>query len=267
MWYYVEDGQPEGPVSESVLLAALDRLGFETLVWTTGMPEWVPASEAGLHPPAPPPAAPPPEPAPPSPEAASPVELRGEPQAEAGPAAAPASAAPAWSLLGRAGPAAGMSFPLAGRMSIGRSPQTDICIADDALSRNHAVIECGPQGCVLTDSGSTNGTYVNGTRVTRPVALKDGDVIVCGAGELVVSGPPAAEEKVPERTVALSLEQREQILRSLGRGQPGAQESSSPALPATVQQPRTTATCPHCGSPLSGPARFCVFCGGVIPQP
>lgn len=269
MWYYVENGQPEGPVSESALLAALDRLGFDTLVWTTGMSAWAPASEAGLHRPAPPPE-PLPEPVPqpvlepvaPPPEAALSGEPSIEPQVQAEPSAPGAPAA--WGLVGTSGPAAGVTFPLAGRMTIGRSPQSDICIADDALSRNHAVIELTPQGCFITDSGSTNGTYVNGTRITRPTALKNGDVIVCGAGELRVSGPPPAEEKVPERTVALSLEQRQQILRALGREQPGAQ--ASPSLPPTVQQPRASATCPHCGSPLSGPGRFCVFCGGAIQQ-
>ncbi len=288
MWYYLENGQPEGPVSETTLLAVLDRLGFETMVWSEGMPAWAPAREAGLRPPEPVQTPAPLEPAPAPPFAAglfaeppapapAPVAAAGHPAspAAAQPPQAAAGPSPAgeWGLTGRTGPAAGSSFRLEGRMTLGRSPQSDICITDDALSRNHAVVECGPEGCVLTDTGSTNGTFVNGVRISEPVALKNGDVIVCGTSELVVSGPAPA---VSDRTVALSVEEAARLLRSLGFEQPPAQApapapapvAAAPAVsPAPFPAAQPTAevrVCPHCGATVRAAAKFCVSCGGAL---
>lgn len=286
MWYYLENGRPEGPVSETTLLAALDRLGFETMVWSEGMPAWMAAREAGLRPPMPAQTPAEPEPAPAPPLAAglfaglpspAPAAAAGQPAAPAAeqPSMGAAGPSPArgWELTGRAGPAAGASFRLEGRMTLGRSPQSDICITDDALSRNHAVLECGPEGCILTDSGSTNGTFVNGVRISEPVALKNGDAIVCGTSELVVSGPAPA---VSDRTVSLSIEEAARLLRSLGFEQPPAQApapaqapvAAAPAVfPAPFPAAQPTAevrVCPHCGATVSASAKFCVSCGGAL---
>ncbi len=50
---------------------------------------------------------------------------------------------------------------------IGRAPDANVVLADDCVSGQHAKVSATPQDCVLTDLSSTNGTYVNGTRVTR----------------------------------------------------------------------------------------------------
>ena len=62
---------------------------------------------------------------------------------------------------------------------IGRDDSCDIPIPDRSVSRQHARLERGKTGFVLTDLGSTYGTYVGGMRV-RNVVLKSGDQIKLG---------------------------------------------------------------------------------------
>ena len=70
-------------------------------------------------------------------------------------------------------------------LSIGRSSASGICVKDSKISRNHAVIQQHGSGIhYLLDLGSANGTFVNGRRVTVPVALKAGDLINVGSATL-----------------------------------------------------------------------------------
>jgi len=66
---------------------------------------------------------------------------------------------------------------------IGRRETCDICLADAGISRKHAVITRSGSQFVIIDQASSNGTYVNGIRVTRQV-LETGDVIVLGSTSL-----------------------------------------------------------------------------------
>lgn len=62
---------------------------------------------------------------------------------------------------------------------IGRNASADISIADEAMSGGHAAIELGTNGYGVRDMGSTNGTFVNGSRISS-VDLKHGDRITVG---------------------------------------------------------------------------------------
>jgi adenylate cyclase len=64
---------------------------------------------------------------------------------------------------------------------IGRSDSNQIVIKEDLVSRNHAMIQRAETGqFFLIDLGSRNGSFVNGSRVSVPAALKDGDEIALG---------------------------------------------------------------------------------------
>jgi serine phosphatase RsbU (regulator of sigma subunit)/pSer/pThr/pTyr-binding forkhead associated (FHA) protein len=83
------------------------------------------------------------------------------------------------------GPDAGRLYKLDGDVTIiGRNPDCDIHLQPKSVSRRHAVIARRQEGFELGDTGSTRGTFVNGTRLTKPVLLKDGDTIQ--AGELLL---------------------------------------------------------------------------------
>lgn len=75
-------------------------------------------------------------------------------------------------------------LPAAGAEGIilGRGEDSHIVIDDQMASRSHAHIRPSPQGWVLEDLGSTNGTRVNGFRTTAQL-LSDGDVVKIGATE------------------------------------------------------------------------------------
>lgn len=64
--------------------------------------------------------------------------------------------------------------------SIGRLPACDVVLADGNVSRRHAEIRPHGDAWVLVDLGSTNGTRVNGIRLTGPRELRSGDQIAVG---------------------------------------------------------------------------------------
>jgi pSer/pThr/pTyr-binding forkhead associated (FHA) protein len=93
-----------------------------------------------------------------------------------------------------AGNARGFSFVVEERLVIGRDSEGPGRLADDAeLSRHHAEIMRVPSGeFTIKDLSSTNGTFVNGSRVKTPVVLTVGDEIKVGATKLVVESAPVA---------------------------------------------------------------------------
>jgi len=84
------------------------------------------------------------------------------------------------------GPRAGMTYLLPeGNTTVGRHPASDIFLDDVTVSRHHCRFLAGNGDLVVEDSGSTNGTYVNGGRVDR-AALAPGDQVVVGRFHLLV---------------------------------------------------------------------------------
>jgi len=78
----------------------------------------------------------------------------------------------------------GRTYPLAiGQTVIGRGDQANMRLPDVGISRRHARLDFDGVQVVLTDLGSTNGTMVNGQRVSA-VALNPGDMIQLGTTTL-----------------------------------------------------------------------------------
>jgi hypothetical protein len=71
--------------------------------------------------------------------------------------------------------------------SIGRDASCDLAIADMTVSRMHARLERTPDGWLLTDLASTNGTRVNGWRVRGQVQVRAGDLVRFGDAEYSLS--------------------------------------------------------------------------------
>ena len=70
-------------------------------------------------------------------------------------------------------------------LSVGRGDDNDLAIAgDDYVSARHARFEPRRDGVYLQDVGSTNGTFVNGIRLTSPRRLAPGDVVKIGETEM-----------------------------------------------------------------------------------
>jgi pSer/pThr/pTyr-binding forkhead associated (FHA) protein/pimeloyl-ACP methyl ester carboxylesterase len=69
------------------------------------------------------------------------------------------------------------------KVTMGRLITNDIVLNDVRVSRTHAMLECGPNGVVLVDMGSSNGSRLNGLPVDR-ATLKPGDTISLGSQQL-----------------------------------------------------------------------------------
>jgi len=86
---------------------------------------------------------------------------------------------------------------------IGREPNScDLIIPERQISRRHAKIERTPAGFLLTDLGSKNGTSVNGSLLSAPHLLQDGDEIMLALSvKLVFVG---SDETTPLNAHSLS---------------------------------------------------------------
>ena len=77
-------------------------------------------------------------------------------------------------------PPAGSTIALGPINSIGRNVNNTIYVEDDFVSATHAMLTFRGRSWFVEDQGSTNGTYVNGHRIDRPVALSFGDELTVG---------------------------------------------------------------------------------------
>ena len=117
-----------------------------------------------------------------------------------------------YQLKMKAGPTPGKILQLAKpELFIGRDISNDVVIADADISRKHARLVLQGEGYLLEDLGSTNGTFLNGERLTAPQTLQPGDLIRLGeavelvfelpveeALETVVEAQPGAYPAVPQ---------------------------------------------------------------------
>lgn len=91
-------------------------------------------------------------------------------------------------------------------VSVGRSNDNDLCLSDPEVSRHHARFLHRDGGVALEDLGSSNGTFVNGTRISGEVLLGDGDRVSFAGVEVTfhdVTPPPAPPtEEVPPQQPA-----------------------------------------------------------------
>jgi hypothetical protein len=71
--------------------------------------------------------------------------------------------------------------------TIGRDAACDLVLYDLTVSRTHAGLRREAGAWLLSDAGSTNGTRLNGWRVTEPVPLRAGDRVSFGSMTLVVA--------------------------------------------------------------------------------
>ena len=88
-------------------------------------------------------------------------------------------------LIVRAGAQAGARFPLEQPLTrLGRHPDSEISLDDITVSRRHAEIERTPEGYIVSDVGSLNGTYVIQERIDK-MMLRHGDELQIGKFRLV----------------------------------------------------------------------------------
>ena len=111
-----------------------------------------------------------------------------------------------------------------------------ILLGDSRVSRRHIALTAGVEGLTLTDLGSSNGTTVNGTRVTDPVVVRTGDVIRLGGTEIGVvdrtAAPPRPASAPPERMTLLDTPPV-----AAAAAEPGEEVPAPPTVVAPVMAP------------------------------
>ena len=104
------------------------------------------------------------------------------------------------------------SFALGEHTTVGRDPDADIGIDDEAVSWHHLEIESRGGVLMATDLDSRNGTALNGEPLDRARRLRDGDVLTIAEYRLEVSDPipgrAGGTVAVTEPSAALSEEER-----------------------------------------------------------
>ena len=101
---------------------------------------------------------------------------------------------------------------------LGRHPDCDIILTADGVSGRHCKITKNPQGWVLEDLGSSNGTFVNNLKITKPTLVSTSDTITLGLvcpfpwanlAECKSPLPPPIPPKVPAP--------RSEVVKVIGR--------------------------------------------------
>ncbi len=134
-----------------------------------------------------------------------------------------------------AGKATGFSLVVDDRLVIGRSSEGPGRLADDPeLSRHHAEISRAPSGeFTIKDLSSTNGTFVNGTRLSAAAALAVGDQIEVGGTRLVVRSAPVVALQAPT-----DVDVRAPTV--IGDAPPTLRQPAEPGRPDAEPQPVVT---------------------------
>jgi pSer/pThr/pTyr-binding forkhead associated (FHA) protein/uncharacterized RDD family membrane protein YckC len=144
-------------------------------------------------------------------------------------------------------------------VSIGRDPSNDVVLPDAMVSRRHAVVEYRGSQYFLRDCNSSNGSLVNGDRVSER-NLRDGDLVAIGTARLlfreemeesgakVVPHPSAPRQVCP--ACQTDYRKGDMFCKQCGT-------SLAPVAPARV-------VCTACGTAVLLPARFCNACGQAL---
>jgi len=83
----------------------------------------------------------------------------------------------------------------ADKITIGRGTTNDIVLNDMTISKHHVLLSLQAGAVIVRDLASTNGTFVNGKRVSAPAPLKPGDELQVGANvSMQLSGPPVYDK-------------------------------------------------------------------------
>ena len=116
-------------------------------------------------------------------------------------------------LIAQNGPLKGQRWTLNKSLLVGRETTCEIVVADRMVSRFHARITPTPEGMLLEDLDSKNGTHRNGDPVIRQVVLQDGDTVQIALAQQFLfltsdATVPLSEEEAHPKRLRLDMRSR-----------------------------------------------------------
>lgn len=130
------------------------------------------------------------------------------------------------------------------KTSIGRSSRNDICISDPFASRIHAEVRFDGSAYSLTDLGSANGTFCNGSKVTGKIPLNIGDVIQIGETRISLISDPVNTPSNELMLSDLNLHSEVELTIASGQHKSGIfsvlEEVSNSVKNSSTRNPNTT---------------------------
>jgi len=101
----------------------------------------------------------------------------------------------------------GSEYPIgeAQALIVGRDAEVDLVLSDGIVSRRHARLTTGDDGLWIEDLQSTNGTFVNGVKVSMRRRLVEGDRVLVGTSILKVAIGNAPNTTEPSRPISVDL--------------------------------------------------------------
>lgn len=106
-------------------------------------------------------------------------------------------------------------FPLYKKVThIGRKLENDLVLQDPLISRYHSAIQYKDGEFVLSDKGSTGGTYINGSKIQTEVILRSGDMIsLASLPMMFIDDSPGAMTDYDKPTGELNLSDKTGTLK------------------------------------------------------
>jgi pSer/pThr/pTyr-binding forkhead associated (FHA) protein len=151
-------------------------------------------------------------------------------------------------------------------VTIGRSTDCQWVISSGAVSRRHARITRRAGDITVEDLGSSNGTFVNGERLSGPKTLRDQDAVKFGSVEGHFFAPPAIHEA--DATIAISGEEQATILAPPTMVIPPPVAESLPESPTPEEKPASELSHATTHPPIpTSTARSGTGTHTVVPEP
>jgi predicted component of type VI protein secretion system len=157
-------------------------------------------------------------------------------------------------------PSQGAEHPVEPGSTIGREG-CDITLSDPDVSRRHAAVGMSNGGLSIEDLGSTNGTFVNGERITAPRALRDGDEIQIGSTVWRLRAPAAAtrltdvpSEATPSSQATTLRAAPEPAAPEPAAAEPAAPEPAAEEAPPAPAPPAPAPSAPEAAPPAPAPS-------------
>jgi FHA domain len=161
-------------------------------------------------------------------------------------------------VIVRSGPRSGERIELIGELVVGRE-NADLTVHDDEVSRRHLAVRPHEDGVELEDLGSTNGTFVDGARLSAVVVVSSGARVTLGETELEIEvevpepeidpGATRLRERPPERDATIIRPSPVAAAPPAAKPPPDATIAGAPAPPAPPTAPPRAAPAPVAAAP------------------